>query len=262
MGQKLADQEPVFRLALEAFDTLFEERAHFSIRKEIAHALARLLISYGIVPDAIVGHSIGEVAAAHLAGALTLEEAVNIIHLRSAIQNRAAGCGAMLAVGLLAAEAEQLIQPLAGRVEIAAYNGPQAVTLTGDRKPLEELADTLQARGIFARFVKVDIPYHSRFMDALEPALTTSLSSIHGGVAHIPLYSTITAERRRGTHLTTSYWFENVRKPVRYTDTVALMLDEGYDFFIEIGPHPVSARARVELPTRPTGQQPCLFFPA
>jgi acyl transferase domain-containing protein/surfactin synthase thioesterase subunit/NADPH-dependent curcumin reductase CurA/NADP-dependent 3-hydroxy acid dehydrogenase YdfG len=261
MGQKLAEQEPIFSSALKAFDKLFEARAHFSILEEIARspsdsrlndtkvvqpaiagiqiALARLLISYGVAPDAIVGHSIGEVAAAHIAGALTLEGAVAVIHLRSAIQSRAAGCGAMLAVGLSAAEAEQAIQHLDGRVEISTYNGPRALTLAGDRESLEALAASLQADSIFARFVKVEVPYHSRFMDSLEPDIIEALSPFQGHCTHTALYSTVSAERCSGTHLTGSYWFENVRKLVRYTETVARMLDDGYDFFIEIGPHPV-----------------------
>ncbi|KAH8660863.1 fatty acid synthase S-acetyltransferase [Tricladium varicosporioides] len=247
MGQKLAEQEPVFNAALKAFDTLFEARAHFSILEEISQpaiagiqiALARLLISYGVAPDAIVGHSIGEVAAAHIAGALTLEEAVAVIHLRSEIQSRAAGCGAMLAVGLSADEAEQVILPLDGRVEIATYNGPRALTLAGDRESLEELATSLQADSVFARFVQVEVPYHSRFMDSLKPAIIETMSPIQGHHTDIPLYSTVSAELSPGTHLTGSYWFENIRKPVRYTETVTRMLEDGYDFFIEIGPHPV-----------------------
>ncbi|KAM5364053.1 hypothetical protein ACJZ2D_011670 [Fusarium nematophilum] len=261
MGRKLAEQEPVFRSALQTFDELFEARAHFSIREEIARAspesrlndakvvqpaiagiqiaLARLLMSYGVAPDAIVGHSVGEIAAAHISGALTLEDAVSIVHHRSQVQSQAVGVGAMLAIGLSTAETEKLIAPFAGRVEIAAFNGPHAVTLAGDRASLEEIADSLRADDVFARFVKVEVPYHSRFMDSVEPALVKALSPFQGLVAQIPLYSTVTAQRCTGTHLTASYWFENVRKPVRYTDTVACMLDDGCDFFIEIGPHPV-----------------------
>ncbi|KAN0091906.1 Acyl transferase domain containing protein [Hyaloscypha variabilis] len=261
MGQKLAEQEPAFRTALKEFDTLFEARAHFSILEEMARApsdsrlddtkvvqpaiagiqiaLARLLMSYGVAPDAIVGHSIGEVAAAHIAGALTLADAVTVIHLRSAIQSKAAGCGAMLAVGLSADEAALAIQPFGGRVEIATYNGPEALTLAGDRESLETLAASLQADSIFARFVKVEVPYHSRFMDPLESAIVEALSPVQGRSAHIALYSSVSAERCPGTHLTGSYWFDNVRKPVRYAETVARMLDDGYDFFVEIGPHPV-----------------------
>ncbi|KAH6885006.1 fatty acid synthase S-acetyltransferase [Thelonectria olida] len=282
MGRKLADQEPVFRSALEAFDEVLKARANFSIREEIARdgaesrlndtkivqpaiagiqvALARLLMSYGIVPDAVVGHSMGEIAAGHIAGALTLEDAVGIICLRSEAQSKAAGCGAMLAVGLSPGEAEQLIQPLAGRVEVAAYNGPQALTLAGDRESLEEIADALQARSVFARFVKVEIPYHSRFMDAVEPALIDALSPFQGHLAHIPLYSTVTAQRCPGTHLTASYWFENVRKPVRYTDAVTRMLDDGFDFFVEIGPHPVLVSGTVGVAN--AAAKPALVLPS
>ena len=202
-------------------------------------ALTRLFAHYGLVPDGVVGHSIGEVAAAHAAGALTLEQAVAVIRGRSVIQDRASGAGRMLAVGLAADEAERMVAPLRGLVEIATINGPKAITLAGDGEPLEQIAKILEKRGVFARFVNVKVPYHSRFMDPLEPALIAELSPFGGAPASLPLYSTVTAQRGTGTHLTGQYWFDNVRRPVRYADTVRCMLDDGYDVFIEIGPHPV-----------------------
>ncbi|KAK5997058.1 Erythronolide synthase [Cladobotryum mycophilum] len=263
MGAALAAQEAVFRDSLADFDVIFTYRAGFSIIAEIsAHddpsrlnkttivqpaiaaiqiALARTLISYGVEPDAIAGHSIGEVAAAHIAGALSLEQAVDVIYFRSTIQSKASGTGSMLATGVSSTEAEQLIarRGLRNRIEIATLNGPKMTTLAGDTEHLKQLAEELQERGSFARFVNVNVPYHSRFMDPLEAELVKTLSKADSKLTNVPLYSTVTACVEPGTHLTGQYWFENVRKPVRYVETVTRMLADGYNFFIEIGPHPV-----------------------
>ncbi|KAK5214208.1 hypothetical protein LTR41_000400 [Exophiala xenobiotica] len=263
MGTALADQEPVFRESLAAFDHIFMALAGFSIRAEISTlsdpsrfnssiiiqpaiaaiqiALARMLISYGVKPDAIVGHSIGEVAAAHIAGALSLEQAVTVVYLRSNIQSQAVGAGSMLATGMSSTEAEQLIlrRQLDGSVEVAAHNGPKMTTLAGDAADLAQLGKELEDRGIFARFVKVEIPYHSRFMDPYEKDLIEALSGIQGSQTDVSLYSTVTTSVEPGTHLTGEYWFKNARKPVRFVETATRMLDDGCNFFVEIGPHPV-----------------------
>lgn len=271
MGAALADQEAVFRESLVAFDAIFASRAGFSILKEMSSlgdisqlnkttivqpaiaaiqiALAKTLISYGIKPDAIVGHSIGEAAAAHISGALSLEEAVEVIYLRSTIQSKASGTGSMLAVGISSAEAKQIINRhnFGASVEIATLNGPKTTTLSGDSECLEKLAGELDNRGIFARFVKVEVPYHSHFMDPLEAELIKSMSEVCGKRTDTTLYSTVTTCIEPGTHLTGKYWFENVRKPVRYVETATRMLQDGCNIFIEIGPHPVLVSGTREI---------------
>ncbi|KAJ5356330.1 hypothetical protein N7517_010939 [Penicillium concentricum] len=272
MGTALAQQEVVFRESLAAFDEIFIALGGFSIRTEISScegdperinettlvqpaiaaiqiALARTFMSYGLTPDAIVGHSIGEVAAAHIAGALSLEEAVKVIYFRSQIQSKAAGTGSMLAVGISWKMAEQLIQRrhLGGNMEIAAHNGPKMTTLTGSTVELEQLASFLEDQGTFARFVKVDVPYHSRFMDPLENELVAALSSVQGKQTTINLYSTVTTRIEPGTHLSGEYWFQNVRSPVRFLETAERMLEDGYDLLVEIGPHPVLVSGTREL---------------
>ncbi|PLN77506.1 fatty acid synthase S-acetyltransferase [Aspergillus taichungensis] len=263
MGMRLAYQEPTFREHLAAFDNIFASLAHFSIIEEmfgqsddsrlskttiaqpaiaaIQIALARTLISYGIKPESCVGHSIGEISAAHICGALSLEDAVKIIYFRSQIQSKAAGTGSMLATGMSAKEADNIIQRVqaGGSVEIAALNGPKTTTLTGDIESLENVARELEKRNVFARFVKVDTPYHSRFMDPLEGELVEALSPIQGTPTELDLYSTVTTTVESGKHLTASYWFENIRKPVKYTETANRMIEDGFNFLIEIGPHPV-----------------------
>ncbi|KAI9036258.1 Acyl transferase/acyl hydrolase/lysophospholipase [Aspergillus affinis] len=264
MGRQLADQESVFRDHLAAFDDIFTSMANFSIVDEIFDdsvdstrtnkttiaqpaiaaiqiALAKTLMFYGVIPESCVGHSIGEVAAAHISGAINLEEAVAVVYFRSQIQNKAAGEGSMLAAGVSGTEAAKLIQPfqVSDSVEIAGYNGPKMTTLTGKIADLKKVASNLESRRIFARFVKVDNPYHSRFMDPLKDDLLTALSPIQGRQAEINLYSTVTASVESGTHLTGEYWFRNIRSPVRYVETASRMIEDGLNFLVEIGPHPV-----------------------
>lgn len=264
MGMALAKENALFAGPLAAFDAIFIPLAGFSICAEIWNhgngtsrlnkttiaqpaitaiqiALAKMLISYGAEPDAVVGHSVGEIAAAHIAGALSLEEAVIVVYLRSYIQNRVAGTGSMLATGLSSTEAKQLIErrQVDKRVEIAAHNGPEMTTLTGRVPELTQLAEELEKSGKFARIVSVDNPSHSRVMDSLKDALLEGLSPICGRQTEIDLYSTVTTRVEPGTHLTGMYWFENIRRPVRYVEMVTRMLEDGYDFLAEVGPHPV-----------------------
>lgn len=263
MGVDLAQREHVFRDSLAAFDAIFQPLSGKSIIEEITKpkesscinnttvvqpaisaiqiALARTLMSYGVQPDAIVGHSIGEVAAAHIAGALTLEQAINIIYIRSSIQNRVTGSGSMLAIGLSSAEAGEVISRngYSKTVAIAALNGPKLTTLAGDLSDLQKISSQLESQGHFARLVNVQVPYHSHFMDPLEADLVDALSSIEGTKTNINLYSTVTASIAPGTHLTANYWFDNIRKPVRYVETARMLIDDGYNFIVEIGPHPV-----------------------
>ncbi|KAJ5745662.1 hypothetical protein N7520_010844 [Penicillium odoratum] len=262
MGMRLAEEEPIFRESIDTFDKIFLPLAGFSILEKISGkdsseldstvvvqpaiaaieiALARMIIAYGIQPDAIVGHSIGEVAAAHISGALSLEDTVATIYLRSSIQSKAAGMGSMLAVGLSSSEAQQLIDrhQMGAKVEIATLNGLKMTTLTGNTYDLELISLKVKESGAFAQFVKVDVPYHSAAMDSLEEEVLNSLSTINGNPTKIDLYSTVTTRQEPGIHLTGEYWFKNIRQPVRYVETVTRMLEDGCNFLIEVGPHPV-----------------------
>ncbi|RAH81576.1 polyketide synthase [Aspergillus japonicus CBS 114.51] len=267
MGSKLARDQPIFRETLAKFDEIYTPLAGFSIVKEISAdhtndpsrlsntviaqsgiaaiqiALAETLIAYGVKPNAIVGHSIGEVAAAYVSGALTLEEAVKVIYIRSRVQAKAAGKGTMLAVGLSATEAEEFVtrHNLSSSVEVAAMNGLKMTTLAGERSALETISTDVQKSGSFAKFVKVEVPYHSQFMDSCKEELIEHLSTYQGKQTHpgMDLYSTVTTDVEPGTHITGEYWFSNVRKPVRYVETVSKILEDGCEYLVEIGPHPV-----------------------
>ena len=178
-------------------------------------SLIKLYEHYSIKPEAVVGHSVGEVAAGFAAGALTLEQAVQVIYHRSQAQNQASGKGGMIAVGLSMEEAGKLIAPCEGCVSIGAVNGPKMLTLSEDTAPLQKIAAALETRGVFCRPVRAQVAYHSHHMDSIKGVILEALDEVHGVKATIPLYSTVTGHGENGLHLNAEYWFLNARKPVR-----------------------------------------------
>ena len=261
MGRQWMRREPVFRHALEDVDALFHKLSGWSLLEELGKpegesrldetavvqpavmaihiGLLKLYEHYGIRPRAVMGHSIGEVAAAFAAGALTLEDAVHVIWHRSQAQSRVEGKGGMLAVGLSPDAARKLLEGLHGRVSIGAINGPEMLTLSGDVEPLQRLAQILDARGVFNRPVRVRVAYHSHHLDPVKEVMLQGLGRVPCAVATTPLYSSVTGHREPGTHLSAEYWYDNARQPVLFIDALAAMLKDGYDTFVEIGPHPV-----------------------
>ncbi len=261
MGLQLMQREAVFRKWMETIDLLFLRLAGWSLlaelRKEDAQskvgdtvvvqaavmaiqiALVKLYEHYGIRPVGFVGHSIGEVAAGFASGALTLKQAVQVIYHRSQAQNRASGKGGMLAVGLSLDDARKLIENYGGRVSIGAVNGPEMLTLSGDTEPLEQIAQLLESRGVFNRPVRVQVAYHSHHMEPIKGIMLKSLAQVHGAKSTTLLYSTVTGKREDGKHLNADYWFQNARQPVLFTNALNAMISEGFDTFVEIGPHPV-----------------------
>ena len=269
MGRELTEAQAVFREALEECDRLFcthtdewgllEElgRDEESSRVNKTHiaqpcifavqvALARLWRSWGVVPDSIVGHSVGELAAVHVSGVLNLEDAVRACYHRSRLQRTRAGCGKMLAVGRPLADAEGILELYAGKVSIAAINSPSSLTLSGDAEALEEIASVLEEQKVFARFLRVEVPYHSPAMDPILEELEESLAGLEPHPDKIPLISTVTGERLEWREATAAYWPRNVRQPVHFMDAINELVRTGHRTFIEIGAHPVLATSILE----------------
>ena len=157
-------------------------------------ALAALWRSWGVEPEAVVGHSLGEVAAAHVAGALSLEDAARVICGRARLLRRAGRRGAMVAAELSYPEAQDLIAGRQSRVAVAACNSHRSTVLSGDPAVLTDLVTALQQRGRFCRWVEVDVASHSPQMDALRADLTDVLAGLRPAAATIPMYSTVTGE--------------------------------------------------------------------
>ncbi|WNG36476.1 acyltransferase domain-containing protein [Archangium violaceum] len=260
MGRELMATEPVFRASIEACEVALRRHVEWSLKEVLEKAdaellqrvdvvqptlfamqvsLAALWRSWGVEPDAVIGHSMGEVAAAHVAGALGLEDAARVISERSRLVARSSQSGGMVVVDLPRDEAEALLRGLEGRVAVGASNGPRSTVLSGDREPLARILAELEVRGIFCRWVKVDYASHSPHMDALEPELLRLLEGVSPKPASVPIYSTVTAEPCDGASFDAAYWSRNLRAPVLFWPTVERLVAEGHDVFLEVSPHPV-----------------------
>ncbi len=272
MGRELLEKSDVFRAAAERCDALFRKVAGWSVldamradeaTSEMATnrvaqpanlvlqvALVELLRSLGQSPQGYLGHSVGEVAAAWAAGALSLEDTVFIAAHRSRIQQRVAGRGTMLAAGVSAEEAEALI-PRGADVCIASYNGKTSVALAGERPALERIAEKLATREVFHRFLGVEVAYHSGHMDPLEAEFRETLARLRPLAPTAPLFSTMTGDRISGATHDADYWWKNARQPVLLEHALDAAFRDGATCFLEIGPHPaLSPSIRAALDER------------
>ena len=214
-------------------DPIISQVANYTLQA----GLTEILKSFGVTPQAIVGHSIGEVAAAYAAGVLTLEEGVQLSYLRARIQATRKGEGAMLAIGLGGEEAQALVEK---NICIAAENSQNSVTLSGDKNALSAVAEILENKNIYNRFLNTNIAYHSYQMDGLEEAFLETLQNLDPKDPKIALYSSVYGDagtRVRDAH----YWWQNIRQPVLFATSLQTMIVEGHRLFVEIGPHPVLA---------------------
>ncbi|HUE31833.1 MAG TPA: type I polyketide synthase, partial [Mycobacterium sp.] len=265
MGQRLYAQEPAFRDALDMCDRAMRPHLDGSLDGSIVAelltdethsrlsdigvvqpaifavqvALAALWRSWGVEPEAVVGHSLGEVAAAHVAGALSLEDAARVICGRARLLRRTGRRGAMVAAELSLAEAQELIGGQESRVAVAASNSHRSTVLSGDPAVLTDLVAALQQRGRFCRWVEVDVASHSPQMEALRADLTEVLAGLRPAAATIPMYSTVTGELLADGAFDEAYWVENLCSPVRFSAAVRRLLDLGIDTFLEVSPHPI-----------------------
>ncbi|CAL9427124.1 hypothetical protein SUDANB105_01962 [Streptomyces sp. enrichment culture] len=199
-------------------------------------SLARLWQHHGVEPSAVVGHSQGEIAAAHVAGALDLADAARVAVLRSRALTRLAGTGGMLSVPL---PADRVRERLADGLHVAAVNGPASTVVSGPAGDLDELRERFVREGVRARTVPVDYASHSPHVDALLPELHDLLGATRPHAARIPFYSTVACAPLDGTELDGAYWVRGLREQVRFHETVRRLLDDGHRAFVEVSAHPV-----------------------
>ncbi|WP_344432401.1 acyltransferase domain-containing protein, partial [Amycolatopsis minnesotensis] len=199
-------------------------------------SLARLWESVGVTPDVVVGHSQGEVAAACVAGILTLEEALRIVVTRSRLITRLAGAGGMVWVAAPAADLEPLT---ADGISIAAVNGPASVVLSGETERLDKAEAWCGERGWRTRRVPVDYASHSSQVDSLEADLKDALTGLAPRSGTITFHSTVDGAVLDGTKLDETYWFRNLREQVKFSSTIETLASQGLGTFVEISPHPV-----------------------
>ncbi|MFI1801207.1 SDR family NAD(P)-dependent oxidoreductase [Streptomyces sp. NPDC020379] len=260
MGAELLAHSPAFREAVEAVDAALAPGLGWSVAEELAApadrarlelteiaqpllfavqvGVARMLGEAGIVAHTVLGHSVGEVAAAYVAGALDLEQAARVVTGRSRTQAATAGTGRMAAVGLPPARARELLAAHPG-LELAAVNSARDVTVAGPAAELRAFTAELPPQGVTCTELDLDYAFHSAAMDPIQEPLREALDGLRPGPARIPMISSVTGEPVDGTALDAGYWWRNVREPVRFAAAVEHALDAGADVLVEIGPHPV-----------------------
>jgi acyl transferase domain-containing protein/NAD(P)-dependent dehydrogenase (short-subunit alcohol dehydrogenase family)/acyl carrier protein len=275
MGRALYDANPVYRAALEEFDTTFVGIAGVSILAELLrdehrsritrpqhaqpanfalqYALTRALGAEGMQPDAVVGHSVGEVTSAWASGMLSLDDAIRVSWHRSRLQATAAGQGAMIAVALSPDDATRRIARFGDTIDIAAVNAPSAVTLSGRTADIDDLHAELCLERIRSRRLDLNVPYHSRAMDSLMQPLRDNLAELRPRGTRLRLYSTVTGAEVGDAPFDAAYWAANIRQPVRFRQAVEAILDDGYLHFVEIGPHSVLGDAIRQTVARRAG---------
>ena len=261
MGRELLKTEPVFYKAIEKIDHLIQKHFFWSLLDELCSersesrvneidvvqpaifaiqvAIAELWKSWGITPDAVTGHSMGEVAAAYIAGILTPDDAVHIICSRSKLLKRLSGKGGMIATELSADHAKEIVKKYDNDIAVGVINSPCSTVLSGNSETLNKVMDYLLQQNLFCKKVNVDVASHSPQIDLLRTEMIDVLKDIHPQPASIPFYSTVTGARADDICTDADYWVDNLRKPVLFSDTIGQLLSNGYSVFVEIGPHPV-----------------------
>ncbi|MFD5922691.1 type I polyketide synthase, partial [Kitasatospora sp. NPDC127035] len=202
-------------------------------------SLAELWQAYGVRPDAVVGHSQGEVAAAYVAGGLTLEDGARIVALRAKLLARISHKGGMVSVSRPLAEVEQRIAAWPGRLSIGVVNGPQATVVSGDLDALAELTEAFTADGATVRPVNIDYASHSVQTEALREELLALLADVRPRAGTVPLLSTVTGDWQDTAGLDAGYWYRNLRHTVRFEQATRRLAESGHTVFVEVSPHPV-----------------------
>ncbi|WP_424190122.1 SDR family NAD(P)-dependent oxidoreductase [Actinokineospora sp. G85] len=203
-------------------------------------SLAALWRASGVEPTAVIGHSQGEIAAAVVAGALSLEDGARVVALRSElIGERLSGLGGMVSVPLPLAEVEARVAAFDGRIGVAAVNGPSSVVVSGDADALDELLAAYAAGEVRAKRIPVDYASHSTHVEAIEAGVLDALAPITPRRADIPLVSTVTGEPLDTTTMDAAYWYRSLRQTVLFQQAVATRTG----VFIEVSPHPVLSGA-------------------
>jgi len=264
MADALAAAEPAFAAALAELEPLIRDVAGVSLTgaardeqalRRVEHAqpvlfgiqvaLARLWAAHGIRPAAVIGHSMGEVAAAVVSGALTAEQGAEVIGRRSRLLSRLSGAGEMAMVGLPADDVTELAAGLPG-VHLAGLSSPVQTVLTGDAGQIRELARRAGARGAVARVLEVAGAGHSPQVEPLLGELADQLAGICPGPPQLRFYSTVHDDPRTVPGCDAAYWAANLRQPVRFGPAVAAAAADGLRAFVEVSPHALLGRALTE----------------
>ncbi|MBD0679830.1 type I polyketide synthase [Pseudomonas sp. PSB11] len=261
MGKALL-ADAVFHAAVTEVDSLFQPLSGYSLIKELAGeygqeryhltelaqpalfalqvGVTRMLESKGVVPQVVMGHSVGEVAAAWACGALSLNDATRVIYHRSRLQGLTAGSGQMSAVGLSGSDTANLLLELGlDDVVVAGENSFKGATVAGSLAGLERLEQALTERQVFVRRLGLDYAFHSPAMNVIAEQVVEALRDIAPRASRIPMYSTVTGGLLDGERLDAEYWWQNIRFPVLFQSASETLCEQGYNVFVEVGPHPI-----------------------
>lgn len=258
---ELLDSAPAFAKQLQLCDAAFAEFVDWSLLGAVrgcagAPSLDRIdvtppvlfavMVSFaahcralGIYPDAVLGHSQGEIAAAYVAGALSLRDAAKVVALSNRAIDAVAGTGGMVAIQRPGGRVFELIEPWRQSITVAAHNGPSSTLATGNATALNELTAVCERDDVPATRVPVDYALHSADVDALRETLRESLSGLQPRTGDIPFISSVTGAGLDASILDGDYWFANLRQPVLFDEAVRWSYERGYRTFIESNPHPV-----------------------
>ncbi|MGW2649899.1 type I polyketide synthase [Streptomyces sp. NPDC001393] len=262
MGRQLYAESPVFAHAIDTCARALDPWLDFSLLDLITGAesapslergdavvqpalfammvsLARLWRSLGVVPDAVVGHSQGEIAAACAAGALSLEDAARVVALRSRALTALAGLGGLNAVAAPLAWVEDRLGRWSGRLSVAAVNGPASVVIAGDLQALEEFAALAAGDGVRVRRVRIEYASHSHQVERIRDQVLEAAAGITPRQTAVEFHSTVTAGPLDTRRLDASYWYDNLRSTVRFGEVVQNLMRERGGVFVEVSPHPV-----------------------
>ena len=266
MGVRLLRESPVFAAAVRECAEAIAPHLDFDLVRVVGDedllrraeyvqpalfavyvGLARLWQACGVEPAAVIGHSQGEIAAAHVAGALSLVDAARIVALRSRALRGITGQGGMVAVAMSAADAEEFTRPWRGEVEVAVVNGPALSVLAGSVAALRDVLAHCEHESVWAQRIPVDFASHCSHVDQVRERVLADLADVRADPARVPLYSCVTGEPVDGTALDASYWFANLRRPVRFDAAIARAARDGHRTFLEVSPHPVLAAAIADI---------------
>ncbi|MGV0742790.1 sulfolipid-1 biosynthesis phthioceranic/hydroxyphthioceranic acid synthase [Mycolicibacterium sp. XJ870] len=263
MGADLLAAEPVFAATVAQAEPLIAAEAGFSVTQAMSAqhtvtgidqiqptlftmqvALAAAMRSHGVVPGAVIGHSLGEVAAAVVAGALSLEDGVRVICRRSRLLCTVAGAGAMASVELPAARVrEEMAARTISDVVVSVIASPESTVIGGTTESVQDLVAMWERRGIMAREVAVDVASHSPQVDPILAELAEALADLSPVTPSVPYYSATLDDPRAQPVTDGRYWVDNLRRPVRFADAVQAALEDGHRVFAELSPHPLLTRA-------------------
>ncbi len=261
MALRLLDRSPLFAQRLNACADTLNEYADWSLL-DVLHgasgapgldridvvqpalfavmvSLAELWRACGVRPTAVVGHSQGEIAAAHVAGGLSLDDAMRVVAVRSRVLSALVGKGGVVSIAAPVEWVQERLDRWDGRIAVGGVNGPDSVGVVGDLEALSELLEACEADGIRARAVSATVASHSPQVEPLREELLEAIAGIAPRSGDVPFYSTVTGERLDTAALDEQYWYRNMREPVQFERAIGNILEDAPGALVEISPHPV-----------------------